>query len=273
MRSFIYREVGSTDSVSDRYICVNNFGFYENIDNMDLRREKGRLDYQLIYVKKGEILVGHEGDEHVLNVGDVCLFRPKEAQIYKIKGKSTSFYWIHFSGSEAEAMLSFFKERKYNVGIFAEFEDYCRGGLNSAYNFSELMHEGNLIVLFAKLGQRICNDNKKDGAAMKIQPALAAINSDSQAHLSNEELAELCGLSKYYFIKVFKEATGCTPQQYYNSVIVNKACYLFENSDYNVAEISNICGIEDGLYFSRMFKKQTGLSPRNYRKNTVNKRR
>ena len=34
--------------------------------------------------------------------------------------------------------------------------------------------------------------------------------------------------------------------------------YLFENSDYNVCEISNICGIEDSLYFSRMFKKQTG---------------
>ena len=272
MRSFIYRDVDSTDSVSDRYIGVNNFGFYENIDNMDLHREKGRSDYQLIYVKKGEMSVGREGEEQILTVGDVCLFRPKETQIYKIKGKETSFCWIHFSGREAEEMLSFFKEQIYHVGIFPEFEDYCQGDFNLSCNFSELMYEGRLIVLIAKLGQRICDDNKKNGVIMKIQRAIAAIHSDSEVHLSNEELAELCGLSKYYFIKVFKEATGSTPQQYYNAVIVNKARYLLANSAYNVSEISNICGIEDSLYFGRMFKKQTGLSPGNYRKKELGSR-
>ena len=52
MKSFIYKNVESTDFASDRYICVNNFGYYEDIERMELHREKGRKDYQLIYVKK-----------------------------------------------------------------------------------------------------------------------------------------------------------------------------------------------------------------------------
>lgn len=269
VRSFIYKNAENTEAVSSRYIQVNNFGYYEDIEHMDLRREKGRIDYQLIYVKRGEISVGRGEARQALKSGGLCLFRPGEAQIYGIEGVATTFFWIHFSGAEAASMLSFFHKQIYEIGIFPEFEQYCRSAgekIESASEHSSLLYEGRLIALIAKTAERVNSGGRKDNSIMKIRPALIAMHSDSQKKLNNERLAALCALSKYYFIKVFKEAMGTTPRQYHNSVIVNKGCYLLSNTAYNIAEISRLCGVEDSLYFSRIFKKQTGLSPSEYRK-------
>ena len=265
----MYKNVENSDFASDRYICVNNFGYYEDIDRMELHREKGRRDYQLIYVKKGEITVLEKGKERVLESGGICLFRPNEAQIYRISGVATTFFWIHFSGKEAAEMLVFFKEQIYHVGTFPDFEEYCRANLaesNAAKEISNLLYEGRLIALIAKTAERICGDNKKEGDIAKIRPALAAMQSESQPARQNKDLARLCGFSKYYFIKLFTEIMGKTPQQYRASVLVDKGCYLLLNTEYNVSEISRLCGVEDSLYFSRLFKKHTGLSPSRYRK-------
>ena len=268
MKSFIYKNVESTDFASDRYICVNNFGYYKDIEQMELHREKGRKDYQLIYVKKGEIIVGEKGKERSLSSGGICLFRPTEAQIYRISCIATTFFWIHFSGKEAAEMLAFFKEQIYNVGAFSDFENYCRINLEEqsiAKDFSKLLYEGRLIALMAKIGERIFGDNKKEGDIAKIRPALAAMQSENQTALQNQELAKLCGFSKYYFIKLFTEIMGKTPQQYHASLVVDKGCYLLTNTEYTINEISRLCGVEDSLYFSRLFKKHTGVSPSRYR--------
>ena len=268
MISFIKRNVKSTDSVSDKYIGVNNFGYYEDIDDMHICRERGRVDYQLIYVKSGEIVVKEMDSERILKRGEVCLFRPKEAQIYQIFGTKTSFFWIHFSGCGVEEMLSFFKERLYYVGVLPEFEHYCRGFVNefdTESEFSELLYEGRLISLIARIGERINSDEKRERERNLLMPALTWMRSDSVDALSNEELASLCGISKYYFIKIFKQVMGVTPQHYYTTLVVDKARYLLTNTSYNISEISFICGIEDSLYFSRMFKKHMGVSPKEYR--------
>ena len=73
MKSFMYKNVENSDFASDRYICVNNFGYYQDIDRMELHREKGRRDYQLIYVKKGEITVleNRGNNEYVVDYNGV----------------------------------------------------------------------------------------------------------------------------------------------------------------------------------------------------------
>ena len=87
---------------------------------------------------------------------------------------------------------------------------------------------------------------------------------------STVKTAELCGISEFYFIKLFKKSLGISPQEYYAKIIIDKSTYLLINTDYSISEIATLCGIEDALYFSRMFKKHTGISPRAYRKSESN---
>ena len=72
MISFRKKMVESTDAVSDKYISINNFGYYEDLDDMHICRKQGRLDYQLIYVKSGEIVIQDGGEKRSLNGGSIC---------------------------------------------------------------------------------------------------------------------------------------------------------------------------------------------------------
>ena len=269
MRSYYRTITSSTESVSDEYIRLNNCGFNDALSNMETVRKNGRVDYQLIYVKSGELTVHREAGDLILGGGCIYLFRPGEPQIYGIYGVPTTFYWIHFTGVGVHEMLSFFTEEYYDIGAFREFERYCGPDFVEDIadeKYRSMLREGELISLFARLASRISGDKKKREERDLILPALNVMNGEPSRRLSNEELASLCNLNKFYFIKVFKSFTGYTPQQYYISIIIDKSKYLLENTKYNVNEISRICGIEDCLYFSRLFKKHTGCSPQNYRK-------
>ena len=171
-------------------------------------------------------------------------------------------------------MLSFFKERSYFVGAFPEFEYYCHSPLedmNGVSAFVELLHEGRLIALIAKLAQRLSNE--KTGNAALIRPALSALHSERRTPPDNEELARLCNLSKNYFTRIFKEMMGVSPHRYYITLIINKGAHLLVNSAYKIGEISRLCGMDDSLYFSRLFKKHMGLSPKAYREKSAREAR
>lgn len=269
MNSFFYKKVNSSEMLSDKYIHVNNFGYYEDVSDMRICRKQGRLDYQLIYLKEGELILGEGEKQSTLTGGSICLFRPKEAQIYSVNGVKSTYYWIHFSGNEVESMLSFFKESVYRVGMLPEFEYYCHGPIddfNTDAEYVELLCEGRLIALIAKIAQYITMDKNKSQSMKMIMPALSVMNSGNCIQFTNDDFSRLCNLSKSYFIKLFKDTMGISPQQYYTSLIVNKGCYLLANTFYNVSEISHLCGIDDSLYFSRLFKKHMGVSPQSYRK-------
>lgn len=269
MHSYFRTVASSTEQASNKYIKLNNCGFYDSFSNMETIRKNGRIDYQLIYVKSGELTIHQTECDLVLRDGDIYLFRPRVPQIYGIHGTPTTFFWIHFTGTGVEEMLSFFEKNHYNVGSFNEFENYCSSNYDeyiSSKKYKSMLREGDLISLFARLAAKISGDKKMKTDRTLILPALNVMNSPSSSRLSNEELAKLCSLNKYYFIKIFKSSTGYTPQQYYIGAIIDKSKHLLESTTYNVNEISHICGIDDVLYFSRIFKKHTGLSPLNYRK-------
>lgn len=270
MFSYYLKKVESSEELSNKYIHVNNFGYYEDVVKANVCREHGRIDYQLIYVKSGELTLHKPSGDDALIAGDICLFRPSEAQMYGVVGEPTTYFWIHFSGNEAEKMLSFFEEKAYNVGPFPEFERYCRGffdEFNGEPQYTELLYEGELIALIARIAERVSCDEKKRHETIKIRPALCVMRSDCKIRRTNDELALLCGISRHYFVKIFKSVTGVTPQKYYISLLIDKARFLLSTTSYNIGEIALECGMEDSLYFSRLFKKHTGLSPMAYRKN------
>jgi len=257
---------------TDRFIFVNDFGYCEDYSRMYTCRENGRLDYQLIYVKHGTLILHEQGKKLILTSGDICLFRPNEPQIYSIEGENTTHYWILFTGSEAEKILAFFKQRSYNIGVFPEFEHFCHSiwsGFQAEQESAELLLDGMLLTIIAHISQSVNQGGKRNTELFKLRPAIEIMKSECHIQRSNEELASLCGLSKFYFIKLFKKNIVLTPQEYYTKLIVDKGSNLLLNTNYSVNEIAKLCGIEDALYFSKKFKKHMGMSPRVYRNNNT----
>ena len=263
------KAVWENDVVSDRFIYINDFGYCEDFLDVATERKNGRLDYQLIYVASGSLIIYQQGEKYILPSGDVCLFRPNEPQIYS-STEEVTYYWIHFTGTEVEKMLSFFKKRSYHVGAFTEFERFCSTVWNDFQNeqeIAELFLEGTLITIIARIAQLVNQNGEIRNELSKLKPAIRVMKSEWNTRRTNEELALLCGLNKYYFIKLFKKNMGVSPQAYYAELIINNSSNLLLNTSSSISEISKLCGIDDALYFSRMFKKHMGVSPFVYRKN------
>ena len=80
-----------------------------------------------------------------------------------------------------------------------------------------------------------------------------------------------------YYRKLFKKETGQSPTQYLNSLRIDFARRLLEESSMSVKGISTMSGFNDPYYFSRQFKANYGKSPKEWRamvrenQETVNK--
>ena len=249
----------NSDAVSDKYLQINNCGFCVDMDKTVVNRPQGRTDHQLIYIKKGQMDFGGQ----LLGEGFVYLYKPHEPQRYRVAGPSTTFYWIHFTGSLPEELLP--RGGAVYWGPFPEFERFCKNFyLDHRLSAQPNIHyyEGLLICLMAQLTEA---RKPPKPHHRKLDAALLAMSENISLRLSNEALAQKCGLSKFYFIKLFREVTGVTPQQYYTQLVLETAKSLLESTDYTVGQIASLCGLEDPFYFSRLFKKHIGISPSAYR--------
>ena len=258
----------NSDFVSDRYLHINNCGFCEDMDKTAVSRPRGRQDYQLIYIRDGQMEFEADGQAQLLADGHVYLYRPGTPQRYRVVGGKTTFFWIHFTGTAVPEMLEGIPDGATKVGFFHIFESFCRSfylDCQTSQQPNSLFHESAFICILAGLSEKnkeYCTPSRPSN----IDAALLAMNRHIDSRLSNEELAASCGLSKFYFIKLFKSITGQTPQQYYTQLALDTAKGLLETTDYTVAQVAAMCGLEDPFYFSRLFKKHTGLSPAAFRK-------
>ena len=83
--------------------------------------------------------------------------------------------------------------------------------------------------------------------------------------ISIVDLAKRSALTPRTLNRRFKQATGQTIQSYLQSLRIEQAKRLLENSDLPIAEIVIRIGYEDLSSFARLFKRLTGLSPGYYR--------
>ena len=92
------------------------------------------------------------------------------------------------------------------------------------------------------------------------------LNEHYAEEISVDSLAEKLNISKYYFIKIFKQATGESPVAYITKLRLSKAKYLLETTDLIMADIAASCGFNHFSSFTSQFKRYCGMSPTDYKK-------
>ena len=83
--------------------------------------------------------------------------------------------------------------------------------------------------------------------------------------LDIDQLSRICALSKFHFIRTFKEVYQCTPHQYLANIRLNKAEELLSQTTYDIREIALLTGFEEPNSLTRSFTKTRNLSPTHYR--------
>ena len=241
-------------------------------DNMHTVREHGLPDYQIIYIRRGAGVFILDGVERLIGAGNAVLFRPNKRQEYTYrKGDHAEVYWVHFGGSNTERVLN---ELGLNEGTVIPLNADGELSRISAELIKELQLQGEgfrmscrslLISLLVQLKR-----NSKKNTDVRIEKARAKLTVDYAEHITNEQLAEICGMSVSGFSHQFKSEIGVSPREYLLQQRLSAALFLLENTASSISDIARSVGFEDSLYFSKFFRSRIGVSPSDYRNYIIN---
>ena len=83
--------------------------------------------------------------------------------------------------------------------------------------------------------------------------------------LTLEKLSELLFVSKSHLSRLFAKLTGSSFSEYLKSVRLNAACGLLRDTELNIGEIVERCGLRDLPSFYKSFHAYTDMTPNQYR--------
>ncbi|GAB4427207.1 MAG: hypothetical protein OHK0039_45450 [Bacteroidia bacterium] len=103
----------------------------------------------------------------------------------------------------------------------------------------------------------------------RLCQARTFIHENLDAPLDLDTLAQVACLSKFHFIRLFKEVYGQTPRQYLIARRLDRASKLLIHSRMTFHEICTEVGLKDSSSFGRLFKRSYGATPQLYRQQHV----
>ena len=131
--------------------------------------------------------------------------------------------------------------------------------------FGAQLLRGTMLVQLLVLINRIAlSDNSREkntsGSGGKIAPALSYINENLTRELSIDDMAAMCYMSRYYFMRLFKTQTGCTVHNYIRQKRLVLAARLIREG-MSASAAAAECGFSDYSAFHRAFTKTFRVSP------------
>jgi AraC-like DNA-binding protein len=91
--------------------------------------------------------------------------------------------------------------------------------------------------------------------------------------LSLGRVAQAANISRHYFCKMFKKATGMNFIDYLSRVRVEKSKTLLLNPNSRISEAAFACGFQSMTNFNRAFRRIVGRSPTQFRESLPKLRR
>ena len=255
---------------SDKYpLMVNCAGRYLADSPFVTDLIRGREDYYVLYVERGELEVFLNGSPYKARSGSIVIFPPLYPYKYTFAGNEPlSYVWAHFTGSYAERFLSecgfgelpCLLHADANVKIVSGFEK-----LFDIYRAHETLQQQKLACGLETIILRIATGLRQDESSRDLTKSLGYIHTFYNKEIHIPDLAKMESLSHSRYITVFKQRMGMPPSEYVTHLRLNVACDLLRNRNMSVKEAAACVGYDNPHFFSKLFKKRIGVSPRTYK--------
>lgn len=175
---------------------------------------------------------------------------------------------IEFESNATETSFSSFEisDNSLIINAFSKIEK----SLNNQKIYHKLECYSHLyeILLF------IIKSTKKEYIHPKkrniLQPAVKYISENYyDSTITNDLLAELCGMSTVYFRKTFASTYGISPMKYLHNFRIQKAEAILLSDYESIEQVAFSIGYNSIYHFSKMFKNYTGKCPTEYAKTVM----
>lgn len=212
----------------------------------------------------GSLLLGNAGQYfecgHEHAVGDRCL--------------SFSFdrHWFEAVAAEAGVTGSFATVRVPPVrelspvvsGVCARLAQADGSAPSSTAGWEEVALELAVRTLDTERGIGPTQGSSPSAEA-RVTRTLRMIDSRPDEPHDLDALAKEARLSRYHFLRMFRQLTGVTPHQYVLRARLRAAATRLALEPSRVVEIALDCGFGDVSNFNRAFRAEFGVTPRAYR--------
>lgn len=212
------------------------------------------------YILKGEAEFLYKGKKLHAKRGDL---------IYIARGTKYYSVWSGFPEIEFYSVdFRFANVSDKNEFQFQILKNYPLSGLDKVFeSFHAAPMEG--LGLFYIYLQKLYKHLKKESVPIAlddVQPAIAYLELNYTKKVYVKDLAALCGFSESRFFTLFKTATGCTPIDYKNNILIQHGMALLAETKKSIEQISSELEFSSVSYFRKLFKAVTGKNPKDVRK-------
>lgn len=263
--------------------------YHRNTDTPDLVLSEGlyseyrfephyHIDYHIGLVVEGVQKQRFQGSSVLLGLGRISIMPPGEIHdgighehnAYRLKtfrispdlisGYFSEIYDTHRDPFFGGAMM----ENPYIANRLLQVFSAIQGG----DSISTLAVEESWFKLLEPLLSDLCvlspHENKGTLAAKHWDWVREYCHANLGDKIVLDQLAKLCGLSRYQFLRRFERTTGVTPHAWLTRLRLEHACRLMRHTDNSIAQVASDVGFYDQSHFNRAFRQAYGVSPSKY---------
>jgi len=254
---------------------VTEAGMFYALEQFYSRRS-GKDGYLVIYTRSGKGLLTYRGEQFELLADSAVLIDCHQFHEYRtLPGETNNwtFYWLHFesdnmgffSRSIYPEAFSVLEVGKTLIDVFnVIIENLQYNGQDTLFLINDSVYK--ILTQMVGAAATIRTPGEKEAVNKEIiRKAAEYIKTYHWQTLDIEEVAQNFNLSKFYFIRLFKEIIGVTPYSYMIMERINISKKLLHTTDLRISEISLIVGFADEGNFIRTFKSIVGRTPKSYR--------
>lgn len=260
----------------ERFIDLNLYQFgWERTAPLHSYGPHARNHYLFHYVISGKGTLFANEQVYDISRGHGFLIVPGQITTYRADEQEPWEYtWIEFDGLRAQESLRLAgisgKEPIYSAASKEAGEKLKQQMLFIVNNGTAdpMRLIGHAFLFLSQLVESSAYRSTQNTRRLRdfyIKEALTFIEANFQRDITIEEIAEVCGLNRSYFGKVFRETMGESPQTFLLHYRMARAAQLLKETRLSVGEIAQQVSYDNQLHFSRAFKNVHGISPREYR--------
>ncbi len=247
---------------------------------------------ELVFILNGQGTQVLEGNEYLVSAGDVFVLQGNQRHYFK-EASHVEIVNLMFDGiNHPEIMNSKIRQLEGYKALFIlepqyrakhHFKNMLRLKrnelatieliLNTMFLEQENKQEGYQLILTNRLEELIILlsrhysniETTKAKTLVRISKVIDYIENKYSENIFIEELSDMAYMSKRNFMRIFKGAVGLTPIHYLKQVRLQNARTMLRETNFQVSEISDMCGFSDSNYFIKCFRQAYSTTPYKYR--------
>lgn len=237
---------------------------------------------EILYLMEGHLTTIIQAESYILSPGSIVVINSRDLHMTKTKG-NTTYILLQISAEQMKRVFPDFDSLRFDTLISAEAknknaEDLI-AGLQQMLELYLQKEDGYQLLFTARLYEFLYHlyrshsnwilteenpNNSRD--FLRITRVMDWVRKNYRKPLKLEDAAELLGVSREYFCRLFKKYTGQTFLEYVNSV---RTINLYEDllrTDMSITLLLEKNGITNYKVFMRIFKKLYSDTPQAIRR-------